>query len=176
MVPPVEIPEHKEPPRPSNPRWWFEKVIRPNFDDFRREPKSCRLAWNLVVSLRHFPERCNWWDCYRQNINAPDRIGELGAKYFDKIINGRKDSVQLRCNQSLLEDVADTYKHHIGSRNRIRERTSTDVIFETGDGLWVCDGDGNEVKSVKALLDEMIKFWDEWLDENCPDVLQSPTR
>jgi len=91
----------------SDPGWWFDSIVKPNYDEYCSDPLSRRKAVNAIVTTYHFWERLYHF----QKQRTPDALANFNKdqKYRDWLIKHRP-------NLGVLRDVADAVKHQLRER------------------------------------------------------------
>ena len=143
------------------PSEYLEKICRPLFDEFEREPATMHRAWAAIVALAHFAD----YLARSRNIRICDARKEVSSSFP---------------NFDLITDIANASKHVVLDRGgRKREGYSVENI-QSGPEAAFTDGtyfsDNTAFSDAKIVL--VSNFNEEQVDlvHLCSSCLTSLTR
>lgn len=147
----------------SDPQWWFNEIVVPNYQDFVDNPLCQRRAFNALVTTFHMWERLYW---YYREIGSP-HLGSRSKGTFLAYLKSKSQCPDLE----VLEDAANSVKH---SLRPVPPVPFLPQFMATGQAAQV-SRDGEEVlvieptgREVRDLLDTVMQFWTKWLRDH-PD-------
>jgi hypothetical protein len=145
--------DFKDEQRLSEPQWWFNLIVKPNFDEFTKDEKNKRRKVNAIITTYHFWERLYH---YREQ-NDPNFIPPVDAKK-SAIEQERerekqfREELETRCPDiKLLGEFTNAAKHHLRRQNSGHgaARTASDIFQES-----------DTHKSVREVLEKVMRFWE----------------
>ena len=157
----------------SMPRDFFEKVVKPSYQDWRNEPLAEHRAKALFGFANDMAERIY------HHFALEKKYGKHGeGRYRDEL--GRTDP-----DFGLLRDIADGTKHiQLGRTNRkisSANQTGRGVLtwdklgdkwedaaytFEESGDLLMTTLDNGEQRSLISIVNNVISMWERLLNEN----------
>jgi len=144
----------------SSPKWWFETIVEPNFEEYCSDRFSRRKAVNAIVTTYHFWERLYH---FQNQVSSPPRkpSRESADLFRDKLI-------QARPHLGVLRDVTDAVKHQLRTRKGSKYSPTDSFIATSSTGVTATTPDGLEIGDtgllVEAVLKDVIAYWREQLD------------
>lgn len=141
----------------SDPKWWFEEIVEPNYKEYCHDPFSRRKAVNAIVTTYHFWERLYHF----RKQTAPKSLAKLKNR------DAFRDDLISNCPRlNLLRDVADATKHHLRERSpsapfESLAQSSSAVTRQSPGGLEIDDTN----ILVEVLLRDVMGYWREVLSD-----------
>jgi hypothetical protein len=148
---------------------FFEKYLRPNFEEWTASPLGERRAMNAILSLSQMTD---WF--YHENKSDPAKTAS--AKSVNDL---RKHLVQNECSDfQYIWDVADAHKHFVLERKSAKVKKADDVSFQKTsyfaedyaaeeysqvEDELVVDIDG-DLRSVMSCAQNVYKMWERKLE------------
>jgi hypothetical protein len=150
-------------------RSFFEKYLRPNFEDWMVSPIDERRAMNAILSLNQMTD---WF--YHEIKSNPSQLA-LAASVSDL----RKHLAQNECSDfQLIWDVADAHKHFKLDRKSAKvigaEMTSIQKTQYVEEGYWddgyvededelVVDLGSGDLRSIIVFAQRIYEMWERLL-------------
>jgi hypothetical protein len=145
---------------------FFEKYLRPNFEEWTANPIDERRAMNAILSLSQMTD---WF--YHENKSDLSKIAS--AKNLNDF---REQLIQNKCSDfQYIWDVADAHKHFVLDRRSAKVKKADDVSVQKTsyfaedyaaeeysqdeDELVVDIGDG-DLRSVMGYAQNVYKMWE----------------
>jgi hypothetical protein len=148
---------------------FFEKYLRPNFEEWTASPLEKRRAMNAILSLSQMTD---WF--YHENKSDPSKADS--AKSVNDL---RKHLVQNeRSDFQIIWDVADAYKHFMLGRTSAKVKKAEDIsiqktsyfagdyaaeVYSQVEDELVVDIDG-DLRSVMSFAQNVYKMWERILE------------
>lgn len=135
----------------SDPKWWFDTIVEPNYEEYCSEPLSRRKAVNAIVTTYHFYERLYHFE--KQQAEA------AGHNYGNECLFRKK--LCKECEKIvILQDVVNAVKHQL----RLSSPVSIDTLVSSSSGVTKETSVGLEIEGTGGLLvtdvlKDVMDFW-----------------
>jgi hypothetical protein len=153
---------------PNNPRQFFERHVRPNYEEWRQAPLDERRAKNAVSEANNMAERAfHYW-----RDRDPNQI--YGARNAGQY---RRELAARECPDfALVRDVADAHKHvqlDRGSRQVTRHDQTAAEPTRWNEVRWneapwngqlVVTLDDGTRRPLRDIMRNVIAMWERLLD------------
>jgi hypothetical protein len=158
--------------RPSMPREFFDRHVRPNYEDWLQHPLDERRAKNAVGDANNMAARVlhYWQDLDRSKVYG------CGAEDETRY---REELAQREClDFAWVRDIAEAYKHVVLTRRpktrivtrydqtAVKDRVYEEGVFEEGvfEGELMVTGDDGTSRPLADIMQNVIRTWERLLE------------
>ena len=137
------------------PEEWYEKKLKPAFEDYLSDPTSEHKAEAAVNAVAHFDETAYTY----LKHSAPERLPG------DKTKGAFRDARDQECPElTILRDVANARKHGELTRKPDERwlQFATDVYIDEHGGVI----GGKINRELPDVLEPAVRYWHRWIEEN----------
>jgi hypothetical protein len=144
---------------------YFEKYLRPNFEEWSANPLDERRAMNAVLSLN---QMADWF--FYENKSQPSRVANAR-----KVREFREHLVKCECDDfQIIWDVADAHKHFMLDNKYAKVKRAEDISiqktsyfaedyaaeeYSQDEDELVVNIDG-DLRSVMSCAQNVYKMWE----------------
>lgn len=157
-----------------NPKYYYDKFVKPNYDEFCAEKGSVRKAFNAVISLASMTD--NYFNYYERREDSKITPFLVSARKQDNMLAFKNHLSTLSSYFNDLQSMANAYKHlytnsgnayvtvqsggavYVGESNAEGEDVSNELKDVYCYQVYYTTKDGNSY-TVKEALDDLMRVW-----------------